>query len=82
MKIRVLGSGCPNCKKLFNQTMQALVELDIATDLQKIEDIKEIMSYKVLGTPGLVINDKVKVYGRVPSLDEIKKMILEEKENE
>lgn len=80
MKIRVLGSGCPTCKKLFNQTMQALVELDIAADLQKIEDIKEIMSYKVLGTPGLVINDKVKVYGRVPSLDEIKKMILEEKE--
>ena len=81
MKIRILGSGCPNCKKLFNQTMQALVELDIAADLQKIEDIKEIMSYKILGTPGLVINDKVKVYGKVPPMDELKRLILEEKEN-
>jgi small redox-active disulfide protein 2 len=81
MKIRILGTGCPNCKKLYNLTMQALVELDLAADMGKIEDIKEIMTYKILGTPGLVINDKVKVYGRVPSLDEIKKMILEEKEN-
>ena len=81
MKIRILGTGCPNCKKLFNLTMEALIDLDIAADLDKIEDIKEIMSYKILGTPGLVINDKVKVYGKVPSMDDLKKMILEEKEN-
>lgn len=79
MKIRVLGSGCANCKKLYNLTVKALIELDIPADLGKIEDIKEIMSYKVLGTPALVINDQVKFYGRVPSLDEIKKMISEEK---
>jgi protein-disulfide isomerase len=61
--------------------MQALAELDIAADLQKVEDLKEIMSYKVLGTPGLVINDNVKLYGKVPSLQEIKRLIQEEQEN-
>jgi small redox-active disulfide protein 2 len=81
MKIRILGTGCPNCKKLYALTMQALAELDIAADLQKVEDLKEIMSYKVLGTPGLVINDNVKLYGKVPSLQEIKRLIQEEQEN-
>ena len=78
MKIRVLGSGCPNCKALYNTVVKALIELDIIADLDKIENIKEIMSYKVLGTPALVINDKVMFYGRVPSMNDIKKMILEE----
>ena len=80
MKIRILGTGCPNCKKLFNLTMEALIELGLDADLGKIEDIKEIISYKILGTPGLVINDKVKIYGKVPSMDDLKKLILEEKD--
>ena len=80
MEIKILGTGCPNCKKLFNLTMEALIELGLDADLGKIEDIKEIISYKILGTPGLVINDKVKIYGKVPSMDDLKKLILEEKD--
>lgn len=81
MKIRVLGTGCPKCKTLYNTVVKALIELDIAADLGKIEDIKEIMTYKVMSTPGLVINDKVMFTGKVPSLEEIKNFILQEKEN-
>ncbi len=80
MKIRVLGTGCPKCKTLYNTVVKALIELDIPADLGKIEDIKEIMTYKIMSTPGLVINDQVKFSGRLPSLDEIKKAILEVKE--
>jgi small redox-active disulfide protein 2 len=78
MKIRVLGTGCTKCKTLYNTVVKALIELDIPADLAKIEDIKEIMTYKIMSTPGLVINDKVKFSGKLPSLDEIKKVILEE----
>jgi len=79
MKIRILGSGCANCKKLYNLTVKALIDLDIVADLGKIEDIKEIMTYKIMATPALVINDSVKISGRVPTLEEIKKLITEEK---
>jgi small redox-active disulfide protein 2 len=79
MKIRVLGSGCAKCKSLYNLVVKALIELDIAADLAKIEDIKEIVSYKVLGTPALVINDQVMFYGKVPSFEEIKSTLLAEK---
>jgi len=80
MKIRVLGSGCSKCRELYNLTVKALIELNIPADLGKIEDIKEIMTFKVMSTPALVINDKVKISGRVPSLEEVKNMILAEKE--
>jgi len=81
MKIRVLGTGCPKCKTLFNSVQNALIELDLTADLGKIEDIREIMKYNVMGTPALVINEKVKFYGKVPSLQELKRLILEEQEN-
>lgn len=80
MKIRVLGSGCAKCKLLYNLIIKALIELDITADLAKIENIKEIVSYKVLGTPALVIDDQVKFYGKVPSLEEIKSILLAVKE--
>jgi small redox-active disulfide protein 2 len=81
MKIRILGSGCANCKKLYNLTVKALIDLDIVAELGKIEDIKEIMTYKIMATPALVINDSVKISGRVPTLEEIKKLITKEKAN-
>ena len=81
MKIRVLGAGCTKCKTLFSTVQKALVELDLAADLDKIENIQEIMQYNVLGMPALVINDKVKFYGKIPSVDEIKKLLLAEKDD-
>jgi len=80
MKIRILGPGCPRCQEVAKRTIDVLAELNVAADVQKVTDIKEIMAYNILATPGLVINDKVKCSGRIPSKEEIKKWIEEENE--
>lgn len=78
MEIRILGPGCPRCGEVERRTINALAELNVAADVQKITDIKKIAEYKIMGTPGLVINGKVKSSGRIPSADEIKNWIREE----
>lgn len=78
MEIKVLGPGCARCESLEKEVINALAELDVAADVKKVKDIQEIMSYRIMSTPGLVINGKVKVFGRVPRRDEIKKYIQEE----
>jgi small redox-active disulfide protein 2 len=78
MEIRILGPGCPRCHEVEKRTMNALVELNVAADLQNVSDLKKIAEYKIIGTPGLVINGKVKCYGRIPSVNEIKAWIQEE----
>ncbi|UCE41503.1 MAG: TM0996/MTH895 family glutaredoxin-like protein [Candidatus Aminicenantes bacterium] len=79
MEIRILGTGCPRCDEVEKRTMNALAELNVAADVQKVKDINEIAKYGILGTPGLVINGKIKSSGRIPSLEEIKSWILEDK---
>ena len=79
MVIKVLGAGCARCHETERRVMNTLAEMGIAADVQKITDIKEIMSFGVLGTPAIVISDKVKCYGRIPTNDEIKKWVSEEK---
>ncbi|NLB18915.1 MAG: thioredoxin family protein [Syntrophomonadaceae bacterium] len=79
MEIKVLGTGCPRCKQLEKDVFNALAELDMDADVEKVQDIKKIMSYKVMSTPALVVNGKVKVAGRVPRADELKKLITEER---
>ncbi|HBQ87638.1 MAG TPA: redox-active disulfide protein 2 [Syntrophomonas sp.] len=71
MKIEVLGTGCTKCKQLEKDVYNALAELDIAADVAKVQDIKKIMSYKVMSTPALVIDGKVKVSGRLPRKEEL-----------
>ncbi len=71
MQIRVLGTGCANCKKLEANVFEAVAQLDIDADIQRIEDIEEIVSYGILSTPGLVVNGEVKLSGRVPGVSEI-----------
>ncbi len=78
MEIKVLGPGCSRCENLAKEVRNALAELDVPADLTKVKDIQQIMAYKIMSTPALVINDKVKVAGRVPKRDEIKKYIREE----
>lgn len=78
MEIKVLGPGCSRCANLEKEVRNALAELDVAADIEKVKDIKQIMAFKIMSTPALVINDKVKVAGRVPKKDEIKKYIQEE----
>ena len=77
MRIKILGSGCANCKTLFRRTEDALKELKIVAELINVEDIQGIMSYGIMSTPGLVINEKVVSQGRVPSVDTLKGVILE-----
>ena len=78
MKIKILGPGCKNCKTLEKEVINALAEQEVAADVEKIEDMNKIMEHDILMTPGLVVNDKVKVSGRVPKQEEIKKWIAEE----
>jgi small redox-active disulfide protein 2 len=78
MEIKILGPGCPRCHEVERRTINALAELKLAADVQKISDIKMIMEYGILGTPGLVIDGKVVCSGRIPRPEEIKKWIQEE----
>lgn len=73
--VKVLGPGCPKCEKLLELTKQAIDESEKNYQVEKISDIMEIMKYGVAITPALIVNDEVKVMGKVPSLDEIKNMI-------
>ena len=66
------------CEKMQKETAAALAELGVTADVEKVTDMDKIMEHDVMMTPGLVINDKVKVFGRVPRKTEIKKWIEEE----
>jgi small redox-active disulfide protein 2 len=75
MIIKILGTGCSNCKKLEENTRKAVEELGIEATIEKVTDIKDIMKYGVMKTPALVVDEKVKIMGRVPTSEEIKKYI-------
>lgn len=75
MVIKVLGPGCANCKKLAENAKEAVKELGIDATIEKVEDFKAIMSYGVMKTPGLVVDEHVKVMGRVATVEEIKKLL-------
>ncbi len=69
--VRVLGPGCANCRRLYAEAQKAIAQLSAPATLTKVEDVKEIMSYKILALPALVIDGKVKSAGRVPTVAEI-----------
>jgi len=75
MTIKVLGPGCMNCKTLERRTQEALQTMNLATPVEKVEDLNRIASYGVLRTPGLVIDDKVVWQGSVPSVEKIVELI-------
>ncbi len=74
-KLQILGTGCPKCKKLAENSEAAARDLGIEYEIEKITDISEIMKFGVMMTPALVVDGQVKVVGKVPSPDEIKKML-------
>lgn len=78
MIIKILGTGCPKCKMLEKHAQEAVKELGAEATIEKVEDIQKIMSYGIMSTPALVINEKVKVFGRVPDLKAVKMYIQEE----
>ena len=67
IEIKILGSGCARCNELEKLCRNVAAENDINADIQKITDLKEIMSYGIMQTPGLVINGKVKISGKLPT---------------
>ncbi|HWR94296.1 MAG TPA: thioredoxin family protein [Flavobacterium sp.] len=73
--IKVLGTGCPKCKITYNNVLEALKQLGIDANVIKIEDIEEIMKYNVLTTPVLMIDDVIKVKGRIVQIEEIKELL-------
>jgi len=74
-KLQILGTGCRKCKKLAELTQEAAGSLGIEYEIEKVSDIQRIMSFGVMLTPALAVDGEVKVVGKVPSVDEIRKMI-------
>ena len=74
-KLQVLGPGCPKCAELAKRTEDAAKALGIDYELEKVTELNRIMSFGVMMTPALVVDGEVKVVGRGPSEDELKKMI-------
>ena len=75
MVIKILGSGCANCKKLEENASKAVQELGIEAEIVKVSEMKDILSYGVMKTPALVVDEKVKIMGRVATAEEIKKCL-------
>ena len=74
-QVKVLGPGCAKCKTTYNNVLEALKQLGIEADVTKIEDIEEMMKYNVLTTPVLMVDNVVKVKGRVAEIHEIKQLL-------
>jgi len=74
-RLQILGMGCPKCNKLQEITEQAAKELGIEYTIEKVNTFDEIMKFRVMMTPALAVDGVVKVYGRVPGIEELKKMI-------
>ncbi len=79
MEIKVVGSGCANCKNLLQKTQEAVKELNVDAQVIYVTDMEEIIATGIMRTPGLMINGKIKMSGRVPSVKEIKQLIEAEK---
>jgi len=77
MKLQILGTGCPKCKKLAENAEAAVKELGAECDIEKVTDINEIMKFGVMMTPALAIDGQVKVVGKVATPDEIKTFLSE-----
>ena len=75
MKIEILGTGCPKCKKLFQNTEEAVKDLNLEAEVVKVEDIQKIMNAGVMMTPAFAVDGEVKSTGKVLSVDEIKNII-------
>ena len=76
MKIQILGTGCPKCKMLLANAEAAAKELGLPYELEKVTDISQITAFGVMMTPGLVVDGEVKCMGKVPSVGEIKGMLI------
>lgn len=76
MVIKILGTGCPNCKRLEENVREALKQLNKEGEIIKITKISEIMSYGIMSLPALIIDERVAIYGTISSVGEIKKIFI------
>ena len=71
VEIKILGTGCPKCKRLEQLAREAAAKVGVDATFTKVTDIQQIMTYPIVGTPGLVINGEVKSSGRIPQVEEV-----------
>jgi len=76
MLIQILGTGCPKCRKLEENARQAAQELNLDFRIEKVKDLQQIMAFGVMVTPALVVDGVVKVAGKIPGVQDIKKMLV------
>ena len=75
MKIQILGTGCPKCKKLMENARAAADRIGIDYEIEKVTDVNDIMEYGVMMTPALAIDGEVKLTGKVANVEEVKELI-------
>ena len=75
MDVKILGTGCPNCKRLEKVAREALAEMGVEATISKVTEMADIMTYDIMATPGLVIDGEAVSSGRVPSKAEVTSMI-------
>ena len=78
MNIKILGMGCPKCRRLEGKVIELVKENNINADIQKVVDIQEMIKYGAMMTPGLVVNEKLKSSGNIPKDEQILRWIQEE----
>ncbi len=81
MKIQILGTGCSKCRTLASNAEKAVKELGLNAEIEKVTGIEDILKFQILMMPGLVIDGQLKAAGRVPSADEIKELLVANKES-
>jgi len=78
VEIKILGTGCAKCQALYKAVNDTLGEMGLSADVKKVEKLKDIIEAGVMMTPGLMINGKIKVTGKVPGKEDLKKYIQQE----
>lgn len=79
MKIQILGTGCPKCKKMAATAEKAAADLGIDYELEKVTEIADIMQFGIMSTPALVLNGKVVMAGKIPTEEKMKELLSEKK---
>ena len=77
MTIKIMGSGCPKCRRLEEKVRMLLIMNSIDAAVEKVTDLNEILKYNILATPALIINERLKIYGNIPKDEDILKWIRE-----
>ncbi|SDU05194.1 small redox-active disulfide protein 2 [Polaribacter sp. Hel1_33_78] len=75
MLIKILGTGCAKCKAMTNVVQAVVIKNNFDVTIEKIEDIAEILKFDIISTPALIINDDIAIIGRIPSKEEVLKLL-------